>query len=73
MYMTSQYITIQINGEPFNCLSKMSLRDIISYLNIDSRLVLLEYNGEILSDIQISNVLVSQNDKLEIITIVGGG
>nr|YP_009296499.1 thiamine biosynthesis protein S [Thorea hispida]AOM65434.1 thiamine biosynthesis protein S [Thorea hispida]ARX95803.1 thiamine biosynthesis protein S [Thorea hispida]UNJ79093.1 thiamine biosynthesis protein S [Thorea hispida] len=71
--MTSQYITIQINGEPFNCLSQMSLLDIISYLNIDSRLVLLEYNGIILSDMQISNIFVNQNDKLEIITIVGGG
>lgn len=71
--MKSQYITIQINGEPFNCLSKISLQDIISYLDIDTRLVLLEYNGEIVSDIQISSIFVHQNDKLEIITIVGGG
>lgn len=73
MFMKNQYITVFVNGEPFNCINHIPLQDIILCLNIDLRLVLLEYNNEILPDIQIANVLMSQNDKLEILTIVGGG
>jgi sulfur carrier protein len=51
----------------------MSLQDIMIYLNIDVRQVLVEYNNEILDHQDLSHTLVQQNDKLEIITIVGGG
>lgn len=71
--MKSDYITIQINGEPFNCLEHLSLQELIRYLSIDLKLVLLEYNNMILSEIQMSSIYLNENDKLEIITIVGGG
>nr|YP_009313594.1 Thiamin biosynthesis protein S [Galaxaura rugosa]SCW21848.1 Thiamin biosynthesis protein S [Galaxaura rugosa] len=71
--MQSQYFSIQINGEPFYCSSQMSIEAILNYLNISKELNLIEYNREIISNDQLSHVFVQENDKLEIITIVGGG
>lgn len=68
-----QNFTIQINGEPFHCQDTMSVQKILLYLNIDTRFSLIEYNNEIIYDDQIGSIFLSQNDKLEIITIVGGG
>nr|YP_009297846.1 thiamine biosynthesis protein S [Kumanoa americana]AOM67580.1 thiamine biosynthesis protein S [Kumanoa americana] len=71
--MKPLYITIEINGEPFNCSSSMSLQDIINYLGLNSTGVLLEYNKQIISDQHLSNIFLKSNDQLEILTIVGGG
>nr|YP_009739047.1 thiamine biosynthesis protein S [Palmaria decipiens]QIC19486.1 thiamine biosynthesis protein S [Palmaria decipiens]BBI37187.1 thiamine biosynthesis protein S [Palmaria palmata] len=69
----SKPFTIQINGEPFHCTSSMSIKDILTYLDIDTTFSLIEYNSDLLHDDQIENILLNQNDKLEILTIVGGG
>nr|YP_010988220.1 thiamine biosynthesis protein [Rhodochorton tenue]WOK79416.1 thiamine biosynthesis protein [Rhodochorton tenue] len=71
--MRNQYFTIQINGEPFHCINKMSLQNILSYLDIDASFSLIEYNNEIIQDDQLHHIFLQNNDKLEIITIVGGG
>jgi len=71
--MLNQYFTIQINGEPFHCINNMSLHNVLSYLNVDLSFSLIEYNNEIIQDNQLSQIFVQNNDKLEIITIVGGG
>nr|YP_009390040.1 thiamine biosynthesis protein S [Sheathia arcuata]ART65406.1 thiamine biosynthesis protein S [Sheathia arcuata] len=71
--MKNNYITIQINGEPFNCPNNMSIYDLICYFDINSKLVLVEYNKDMIYDNQFIDILLKQNDKLEIITIVGGG
>jgi sulfur carrier protein len=71
--MQNLYVTVQINGEPFNCSSDMSLYDIIQYLSLDSRMTVIEYNKEIISNNKLDTISLRQNDQLEIITIVGGG
>nr|UEQ12201.1 thiamine biosynthesis protein S [Batrachospermum sp.] len=71
--MNNNYITIQINGEPFNCSYGMSLQDLIYYFNINSKLILIEYNTNVIYENQFNNVFLKPNDTLEIITIVGGG
>lgn len=71
--MKNNYITIQINGEPFNCPNNMSIYDLICYFDINSKLVLVEYNEDMIYDNQFTDILLKPNDKLEIITIVGGG
>ena len=48
--MRNQYFTIQINGEPFHCINKMSLDNVLSYLEIDLSFSLVEYNNEIIPD-----------------------
>jgi sulfur carrier protein len=71
--MNNDHLIIQINGEPFNCTNKMSLQEILIYLDIDTHLVLLEYNKEIINEEYFPTTFVKNNDALEIITIVGGG
>lgn len=71
--MKNNYITIQINGEPFNCPNNMSIYDLVCYFDINSKLVLVEYNEDMIYDNQFTDILLKPNDKLEIITIVGGG
>nr|YP_009313390.1 Thiamin biosynthesis protein S [Dichotomaria marginata]SCW21644.1 Thiamin biosynthesis protein S [Dichotomaria marginata] len=71
--MQNQYFSIQVNGEPFYCSEQMSIEEILIYLNISIELNLVEYNQEIIPNDQLSDIFVKKNDKLEIITIVGGG
>nr|YP_010619556.1 thiamin biosynthesis protein S [Xiphosiphonia pinnulata]WAX03569.1 thiamin biosynthesis protein S [Xiphosiphonia pinnulata] len=67
------YFTIFINGDPFNCDSSMSLSDILRYLDIDVSNVIIEYNSDIVNQIQFNSLLFKPKDSIEIITIVGGG
>ncbi len=67
------YLTIFINGEPFNCDSCMSLYDIFRYLSIDINLVIIEYNYSIVQKEDFSNLYPKDNDVIEVISIVGGG
>lgn len=67
------YLTVFINGDPFNCKQSMSLLDILCYLNIDVNLVIVEYNYVIIYKEQLKNLYLNHNDSVEVISIVGGG
>nr|YP_009541673.1 thiamine biosynthesis protein S [Synarthrophyton chejuense]AYR05682.1 thiamine biosynthesis protein S [Synarthrophyton chejuense] len=71
--MFTNYTLIQLNGKPFNCLPNLSLKDILLYLDFDLDLVIIEYNSEILNDSILENILPVTGDKVEVLTIVGGG
>lgn len=64
---------IQINGEPFHCINSVSIETMIAYLGIDTQFSLIEYNSEIVHEDQWTQIMLQPRDKLEIITIVGGG
>nr|YP_009392570.1 thiamin biosynthesis protein S [Caloglossa monosticha]ARW61132.1 thiamin biosynthesis protein S [Caloglossa monosticha] len=67
------YITVYINGEPFNCESDMSLKSLLLYLEFNLKATIVEYNSKIVELSQYSNIFLHTNDSIEIITIVGGG
>ena len=67
------YLTIFINGDPFNCESSMSLSDILEYLNVDINSVVIQYNNEIIDKSRFDSLNFNNNDCIEVITIVGGG
>ncbi|AFY31771.1 sulfur carrier protein ThiS [Calothrix sp. PCC 7507] len=69
----SNQITLQVNGEPCNCLSPTPLPDLLQQLGFNPRLVAVEYNGEILHRQFWTQTNVQQGDRLEVVTIVGGG
>lgn len=71
--MKNQTFNIEINGEPFHCMHSMSIHAIISYLDLDTEFSLIEYNNEIIQEDQWRQIILQPQDKLEIITIVGGG
>lgn len=67
------YNTVVVNGEAFHCFNTMSLYDLILYLNFDLNTIVVEYNQEIIPHHKFDNIMLKNQDKLEIITIVGGG
>lgn len=66
-------ITLQVNGEPQNCLSQTPLLNLLEQLGLNPRLVAVEYNGEILHRQFWPETQMQEGDRLEIVTIVGGG
>jgi sulfur carrier protein len=69
----SNQIILQVNGETRSCLSQTFLPDILQQLGFNPRLVAVEYNGEILHRQFWSQTEVQPGDRLEVVTIVGGG
>ncbi|KAB8320554.1 thiamine biosynthesis protein ThiS [Tolypothrix campylonemoides VB511288] len=69
----SDKITLVINGESRSCLPQTPLPDLLQQFGFNPRLVAVEYNGEILHRQFWSGTKVQQGDRLEIVTIVGGG
>lgn len=69
----SDKITLQVNGEPRTCAEQTLLPDLLQQLGFNPRLVAVEYNGEILHRQHWQTTQIKPNDKIEIVTIVGGG
>lgn len=66
-------ITLQVNGETRSCPPQTQLPQLLEQLGLNPRLVAVEYNGEILHRQFWAETQVQEGDKLEIVTIVGGG
>ena len=73
MAETSQLIAVQVNGNLHNCPMGQTLPDLLMQLNLNPRLIAIEYNGEILHRQFWDGQAVVEGDRLEIVTIVGGG
>lgn len=69
----SNQITLLVNGETRTCSSQSRLPDLLQQLGFNPRLVAVEYNGEILHRQFWSETQLLQGDRLEVVTIVGGG
>lgn len=69
----SNFITLQVNGENCSCPPQVLLADALQQLGYNPRLVAVEYNGEILHRQFWPQTKLQQGDKLEVVTIVGGG
>lgn len=66
-------ITLQVNGETRSCSSQILLPDLLQQFGFNPRLVAVEYNGEILHRQFWAKTQMQPGDRLEIVTIVGGG
>ncbi len=66
-------ITLTVNGESKQCQSGRSLPQFLEEIGLNPRLIAVEYNGEILHRQYWENTQIKEGDKLEIVTIVGGG
>jgi len=69
----SNQITLQVNGETRTCSPQSQLPDLLQQLGFNPRLVAVEYNGEILHRQFWTETQMQEGDRLEIVTIVGGG
>ena len=73
MFDTANTINIQVNGESHTCEAKTSLPELLAQLELNPRLIAVEYNGEILHRQYWDSTQMQSGDRLEIVTIVGGG
>jgi len=62
-----------LNGEEFFSTKVITLLEIINYLNYNSSLLVLEYNQFICPKENWSKIFIKDKDKIEIVTIAGGG
>lgn len=73
MFDTTNTINVQVNGESHTCTESISLPKLLTQLDLNPRLIAIEYNGEILHRQYWQDTKLNSDDRLEIVTIVGGG
>ena len=66
-------VHLQVNGETAVCPPQTPLPALLTQLGLNPRLVAVEYNGEILHRQFWDQTQMQEGDRLEIVTIVGGG
>lgn len=62
-----------LNGEKYYSNTKITLFELINYFNYKNSIFVLEYNNLICDKKNWNKIYIENNDKIEIITIVGGG
>lgn len=71
--MINQYILIYLNGKPFNCRKNLLLKDLLDYLDVNISSSVIEYNRQIVQNLLLDRINLCEGDKIEIVSIVGGG
>lgn len=66
-------ITLQVNGETETCPTSTHLPEFLKQIGLNPQLIAIEYNGEILTRALWASTTLQPDDRLEIVTIVGGG
>lgn len=69
----SKVIKFFLNGQKYYTSNNITIFDLIHYFNCNSYLLVLEYNNLICNQKNWNRILVKEDDKIEIVTIVGGG
>ena len=64
---------LTINGEERECQDSMSIKDLLINLKCESDHVAVELNASIVPKSLLSQTILKDNDRLEIVTFVGGG
>ena len=62
-----------LNGQEYYTEYNLTLFELINYFNYSVSLLVLEYNNLICNKKDWKNIFINNNDKIEIVTIVGGG
>ena len=62
-----------LNGQQYLTFASLTIEDLIHYFGYNKSLLVVEYNYFICNRTQWNIIEVQNNDKIEIVTIVGGG
>ncbi|MBR8828072.1 MAG: thiamine biosynthesis protein ThiS [Gomphosphaeria aponina SAG 52.96 = DSM 107014] len=66
-------ITLKVNGKIHDCEGETLLLKLLTQLEFNPRLIAVEYNGEILQRQNWEKTTLKEGDRIEVVTIVGGG
>ena len=64
---------MQINGQEYALTKVMSLQELLEEQGYRSNLVAVELNGAIVKRSEYDSTMLTAEDKLEIVSFVGGG
>lgn len=66
---------LTLNGKYFNIFhfQQLTLHHLLSFFNYKINLIVVEYNGRIISPNFYKKTYILNNSNIEIVTIVGGG
>ncbi len=64
---------ISINGEPSEVSDGLTVSDLLQQLDIRSKFCAVERNRELVPRKQHAECVLTEGDRLEIVTLVGGG
>lgn len=56
-----------------NNFNKININQLLKYLDYEITSVVIEYNGLVIESSRFEKILIKDGDKLEILSIVGGG
>jgi sulfur carrier protein len=62
-----------LNGQKYYTKQNITLFDLINYFNCNDSLLVLEHNNLICNKKKWKETVIKDQDKIEIVTIVGGG
>lgn len=66
-------MNVILNGKEFLLDKKISLNDFLIIHNINTNNIVVEINGSIITKSLWDQYVLKENDKIEIVTAVGGG
>jgi thiamine biosynthesis protein ThiS len=66
-------VKITLNGDPHELPGPLSVSDLLTRLEIDSRRVAVEHNLVVLRRALFASTQVREGDQVEIVNFVGGG
>jgi len=72
-FQNNKKILFFLNGKKYYINKKINIKNIINYFNYNSSIFIIEYNNLICNKKNWSKKIIKNNDKIEIISIVGGG
>ena len=69
----SELKSFLLNGEKYYSKRNINVLELVNYFNYNTSLLVLEYNNLICNKKDWNKISIKDNDKIEIVTIVGGG
>lgn len=66
-------INVVVNGEPRRIPGPATIADLLGHLGLDSRMVVVELNREIVRRPRVHEVPLQEGDSVELVHFVGGG
>ncbi len=64
---------IYINGDPRDFVDLKTLADLVTALGLESRMILIEHNGQATRRADWAKIPVADNDRVEILQVAAGG
>jgi thiamine biosynthesis protein ThiS len=66
-------LRLTINGDPRHVPAPATLSDLLTHLELDPRMVVVELNGEIIRRPKLGEISLKSGDLVELVHFVGGG